>query len=366
MDFADYISSRGKNAALYLYAPLKSVGVSAFTVVDKMVEERVHSKYPSVRFHALPHALHITGGLDALKAIHERYKTLRLGSATVNLRWSRPLPIVPTPKLFKVRVRGLESEEEAEELSKHAGVPVRLETYKGLEMGTHLMLFPEVNNNLKTALKPRRDEKLSFYAINFCRKCFEHFTDKPSLHKCLAVAASKQAVKQITSAPIGGEQSASPLAGPLATSSGSGGPAQLSSLTTSLNQSSTPSITQEVFLLPAMPLPPRPNIGKAPLEENDDHLIDPPDPCIVPAPLKAPSALPKPTARKPIELPFVNAPDSPSAMKLPPRPSRTTKEEIDKLLSQPTQPSRPTHRQKTRSMSGTLLGVDSFSPEINK
>jgi len=138
-------------------------------------------------------------------------------ATTEDLRWSRPTPKpwIPKPKVFRLRVEGIETIHEHEQLQQALQAPLSHETYNGITLGTYLLAVPALSEDLTKAIHTR-GSRVAFLPINFCKRCLLHYDSKPSLHKCPKKSEAKKADSD-TSAPCGEEQCNTPPTGSFTT-----------------------------------------------------------------------------------------------------------------------------------------------------
>ena len=104
----DVLVSFGEDRGVYLYVPLKRTNISIM-VIDHLVKEGEHKRYPSLMFHPLPHALRLTAATDSLASFYGRNPTITIGTTKLRVAWSQKpkAPHIPLPKPFKIRIYGI-------------------------------------------------------------------------------------------------------------------------------------------------------------------------------------------------------------------------------------------------------------------
>ena len=264
----EVLSSFGDEKDVYLYIPLKKTKVTAFMLVDHLLKKGEHKRYPSLVFHPLHHALHLTAAPDSLTSFRDRNPTISIGSTRLGVYWSQKprAPYVPKPKLFKVRIRGVKTISEQNKLAEALHTSVTPETYNGVTLGTHVFSVPSLSAELIEQIKgsPCR---VSFHPINFCRNCLQRFSARPSLHKCSSSSSEhpKSEVNEArvpsssplkdeeddTKSPCGGETGDSPLTGSSTTPAGD----EPEKLSLSDKAISPPPLQMINQTLPTSPLP---------------------------------------------------------------------------------------------------------------
>lgn len=250
----DVLASFSKEKATYLYVPLKRSKISSYMVVDHLVKKGEQKRYPSLLFHPLHHALHLTAARDILESFQRRNPSITIGSTKLGVFWSQRPKVErppPPPKQFKIKIRGIETIAEQTKLAEAFKAPVVPETHNGITMGTHIVCLPSLSSEVAESLK-HNTSRVSLHPINFCHKCHQLYTSRPSLHQCPPAKKEMEASSApnpeqsqddggATNSPCGGETGDSPLTGSSTTPNGDE-PAKLSRS----NQNTTPNLSQNV------------------------------------------------------------------------------------------------------------------------
>eukprot|EP01102_Stenamoeba_stenopodia_P022993 TRINITY_DN977_c0_g2_i7.p1 TRINITY_DN977_c0_g2~~TRINITY_DN977_c0_g2_i7.p1 ORF type:complete len:195 (+),score=35.55 TRINITY_DN977_c0_g2_i7:281-865(+) len=178
----DVLRSFGDDKRNYLYVLLKKdMKISAFGVIDFFVQKGLHKKNPSLRFHPLPHALHVSGHTETLERLESTFKNITINNINLSMFWSRPQRVKRPPTVvYRLRIEGIETIYELQQLSAALGVPVVEEKYNGITLGSYLATVYSLSEDLIKAFNSRGC-KVSINPINFCKKCLLHYTSKPSL-----------------------------------------------------------------------------------------------------------------------------------------------------------------------------------------
>ena len=94
----EVLSSFGDEKDVYLYIPLKKTKVTAFMLVDHLLKKGELKRYPSLVFHPLHHALHLTAAADSLASFRDRNPTINIGSTRLGVYWSQNFFFFPLPE----------------------------------------------------------------------------------------------------------------------------------------------------------------------------------------------------------------------------------------------------------------------------